>query len=164
MAKILIVVLALVAVAAAQQRKIGSAGLSLLKQSEGFVPNFYKDQIGLQTIGYGHACQWQGCAGINPPITEAQGTQILMKDLVQFEDCVNTAAPGLTQNQYDACVDFAFNMGCGAFQGSDILRNIKAKNYQAAANSFAEYNVAGGQVIEGLTVRRQNEKNLFLKK
>ena len=45
MAKILIVVLALVVVAAAQQRKIGSAGLSLLKQSEGFVPNYYNDQI-----------------------------------------------------------------------------------------------------------------------
>ena len=56
----------------------------------------------MKTIGYGHACQWQGCEGINPPITEAQGTQILEKDLVQFEDCVNQAAPGLNQNQYDA--------------------------------------------------------------
>ncbi|CAG2171840.1 unnamed protein product [Oppiella nova] len=162
MSKLLLVFLVLVAYASAQ-RQMGQAGLNLLENAEGFVATFYYDQIGQKTIGYGHACIWHNnCDDITPPITEAQGTQILMSDLVEFEQCVQTAAPNLNQNQFDACVDFAFNMGCGAFQSSDILTNINAGNFQAAANAFTEYNVAGGQVIDGLTVRRQNEKNLFL--
>ena len=57
---------------------------------------------GLKTIGYGHACKWQGCDHIHPPISEAEGTKIMMEDLVQFEKCVEQSAPGLNDNQYAA--------------------------------------------------------------
>ncbi|CAG2102812.1 unnamed protein product [Medioppia subpectinata] len=165
MAKQLIVLFALVAYASAGM-KIGNGGLDLLKFSEGWRADYYIDQIGLKTIGYGHACVWHNnCNDIGKtPLTQQQGVDLLKKDLVEYENCVNNAVSGLNQNQFDACVDFTFNMGCQAFQTSDILKNIKAKNMQAAANSFDKYNVAAGQVIEGLTVRRANDKKLFLKK
>ncbi|CAG2109473.1 unnamed protein product [Medioppia subpectinata] len=164
MARQLIVLLALIAFVSAG-KKIGNNGLNLLKSAEGWRANFYYDQIGLKTIGYGHACKWHNnCNDIHPPLSQQQGTDLLKKDLVEFENCINTAAPGLSQNRFDACVDFAFNMGCGAFTSSDILKNIKSKNWSGAANSFTKYDKIGGQVIAGLTVRRRNEKNLFNKK
>ncbi|CAG2118628.1 unnamed protein product, partial [Medioppia subpectinata] len=87
----------------AQTRTIGQAGLNLLEVSEGFVATFYADQVGQITIGYGHACIWHNnCVDITPPITMDQGVQILMSDLVEFENCVNAAAPQLNQNQFDA--------------------------------------------------------------
>ncbi|CAG2100569.1 unnamed protein product [Medioppia subpectinata] len=159
----LIMLFALVAYVSAG-RKTGSAGLDLIKFSEGWRPDFYYDQIGQKTIGYGHCCKWHNnCNDIKPPLSMAQGEELLKKDLVEYENCVNKVAPGLNQNQFDACVDFTFNMGCGTFQASDVLKGIKVQNWSAAANSFAKYNKAGGRVIEGLTVRRENERKLFLK-
>ncbi|CAG2102811.1 unnamed protein product [Medioppia subpectinata] len=160
---ITLIALALMNMSICTGRSINGAGLELLKVSEGFVADFYHDQIGLKTIGYGHACKWQGCDGIHPPISKAEGTKILMKDLVQFEKCVERLVPaGLNDNQFSACVDFAFNMGCGAFGGSDILKQLRANNRVGAADAFLKYDEAGGRRIEGLTVRRRKDRELFL--
>ena len=44
----------------------------------------------MKTIGYGHACQDPGeCDNIDPPITEAEGKDLLKSDAKTFEACVN---------------------------------------------------------------------------
>ncbi|CAG2109475.1 unnamed protein product [Medioppia subpectinata] len=103
MAKQLIVLFALVAYASAGM-KIGNGGLDLLKFSEGWRADYYIDQIGLKTIGYGHACVWHNnCNDIGKtPLTQQQGVDLLKKDLVEYENCVNNAVSGLNQNQFDA--------------------------------------------------------------
>ncbi|CAG2170907.1 unnamed protein product [Oppiella nova] len=149
--------------ALANARNINQAGLDLIKVSEGFRANFYGDPVGIRTIGYGHNCQAKGCDSIHAPITQAQGEALLHQDLVGFQNCVENAVPFVNDNQFAALVSFSFNEGCGAFEGSTLLKDVKAKNYAAAANEFGKWVYAGGKVLPGLVTRRANEKALFLR-
>ncbi|CAG2180583.1 unnamed protein product, partial [Oppiella nova] len=83
-------------------RDINNAGLSLIKQQEGWRANYYYDQIGQKTIGYGHCCVYHPCDQLHPPLTEAQGSQLLRTDLAEFQNCIQNAAPGLNDNQFAA--------------------------------------------------------------
>ena len=73
----------------------------------------------------------------------------------------------LHQNQFDALVSFAYNVGIGAFKESTLLRLLNQPNYNEAANQFKEWNKAtvNGQrvVLEGLVNRRKDEEELFRK-
>ena len=66
----------------------------------------------------------------------------------------------LSQNQFDALCSLVFNIGCGAFQGSTLLRKLKAG--ETAASEFLRWNKAGGVELKGLTRRREAEMRLFL--
>jgi hypothetical protein len=68
----------------------------------------------------------------------------------------------LTQNQFDALVCFAFNVGNGALLSSTLLRELNKRDYAAAANQFLRWNKAGGHELPGLTRRREAERRLFL--
>ncbi|CAG2174510.1 unnamed protein product [Oppiella nova] len=153
----------LLAVALVNARNINQAGLDLIKVSEGFRANFYGDPVGIRTIGYGHNCKAKGCDTIHAPITQAQGEALLHQDLVGFQNCVEKAVPFVNDNQFAALVSFSFNLGCGALEGSTLLKDVKAKNYSAAANEFGKWVHAGGKVLPGLVKRRAAEKALFLK-
>lgn len=66
-------------------------------------------------------------------------------------------------NQCAALVSFTYNVGVGNLRKSSVLRNHNAGNHQAAARSFKLWNKAGGEVLDGLTVRRDEEAALYLK-
>nr|DAI37636.1 MAG TPA: Lysozyme [Bacteriophage sp.] len=93
-------------------RKIGQAGLNLIKQFEGCRLTAYQCAAGVWTIGYGHT------SGVKKgmTITQAQADAYLKQDCEKFEKYVNSAAyvpitESLNQNQFDALVSFAFNLG-----------------------------------------------------
>ncbi|CAG2170908.1 unnamed protein product [Oppiella nova] len=157
----------LLAVALVNARDINQAGLDLIEGFEHFEPNFYIDAVGIRTIGYGHNCEALGCSGIEAPISKATAEDILKKDLVKFENCVQNAVPFVNDNQFAALVSLTFNIGCGNFGESTLLKDLKAKNYSAAANEFASWckGTVGGKkiVLNGLVKRRAAEKALFLK-
>lgn len=95
-------------------RKIGQAGLALIKQYEGCRLAAYRCAAGVWTIGYGHT------AGVHSgmTITQAQADAYLRQDIAKFEGYVNNPAyvpitANLNQNQFDALVSFAFNLGAG---------------------------------------------------
>jgi len=67
----------------------------------------------------------------------------------------------LQQNEFDALVDFVFNLGRGAFAGSTLLKNLNAGQFDAAATQFDLWDHAGGQVVAGLLRRRQAEQAMF---
>lgn len=67
------------------------------------------------------------------------------------------------QNQFDAFVDFTYNLGIGNFKSSTLLKLHKAGDYKGAAEQFVRWNKAGGKVLGGLTKRRLAEKELYLK-
>jgi lysozyme len=97
-------------------------------------------------------------------MTQEQADALLMKDIARFQDGVNklvTYKP-LTQNQFDSLVDFAFNLGLGNLGSSTLLRKLNAGDVKGAADEFLRWNRAGGQVLAGLTRRRQAERDLFL--
>lgn len=139
--------------------KCGERGKELIKLSEGLRLKAYLDAAAVWTIGYGHT----GADVIpNLVITEEEANVILENDILEAEICVNRkVSVPLNQNQFDALVDFVFNLGCSRFSGSTLLRLLNTADYQRAAWEFEKWNKAAGRVLEGLVVRRKRERTLF---
>ena len=68
----------------------------------------------------------------------------------------------LTQGQFDALVSFTYNLGARSLSTSTLLKKLNAGDYRGAADEFPRWNKAGGQVLAGLTRRREAERSLFL--
>ena len=139
-----------------------------LAQLEGIRTKPYRDAAGLQTIGVGHLITQQelrtGIIVINADNAEWRGglsTQqvydLLDQDLQRFvaavEDAVNVP---LTQNQFEALVSFAFNIGIGAFRSSSLLRKLNSGDYDIE-NELMRWTRAGGRELQGLVNRRRAE-------
>lgn len=134
-------------------------GLALTEQFEGCELTAYQDQVGVWTIGYGHTGP-DVVAGLT--ITQDQAQALLAKDVGSAAACVNDVVTvQLSQEEFDALVDFVFNLGAGAFRGSTLLRVLNTGDFAAAAAQFDEWDRAGGAVVAGLLRRRQAETALF---
>jgi len=135
-------------------------GIDLIKTFEGFRNNAYQDSAGIWTIGYGHTLT----ARQGMTITRTQGEELLRQDLKRFEKAVrDRVTVPLTQNQFDALVSLAFNIGVGAFTGSTLLKRLNQGDYPGAANEFKRWVHAGGRRLKGLVNRREKEELLFSK-
>jgi hypothetical protein len=101
---------------------------------------------------------------MNQTITQAQADALFLQDIKRYVDGVNAAVKvPLNQNQFDALVSFAYNLGNGALQKSDLLAYVNKKDFAHAALEFPKWCHAGTEVLAGLVKRRQAEKDLFLK-
>ena len=135
------------------------AGLQMTEQFEGLELTAYQDQVGVWTIGYGHTGP-DVYGGLT--ITEDQAEQLLASDIAGSVTCVNDAVTvELTQNQFDALVDFVFNLGCASLHISTLLRFVNQGDFDSAAPQFLRWDHAGGKVIPGLLARRKAEMTLF---
>lgn len=140
--------------------EISAAGLQLIENSEGFSSTVYNDVAGIPTIGYGHRVR----PGESFPdgVTQAQAQAILSSDVQTAEAAVTRLVTvPLTQGQFDALVDFTYNLGAGNLETSTLLRDLNAGNYDAAASQLLVWDHAGGKVQPGLQARRQAEYNMF---
>lgn len=134
-------------------------GVALIQEFEGFSPVAYRDPIGIWTIGYGFI------EGVREGdrITRDQARTRLMHELQTYERGVLKATGGrVTQNQFDALVSFAFNVGVAGMERSSVIRAHRRGDHQAAARAFSLWNKAGGKVWAGLTRRRAAEAALYL--
>jgi len=139
---------------------LSEAGLLLLRRSEGFRGMVYSDIAGFRTIGYGHRL----LPGETFPngITLAIAEQILAKDVAIAEaNVARLVKVPLTQGQFDALVDFVFNLGSARLASSTLLRYLNAGNYDGAANQLLAWDHAGETKVAGLTKRRGAEYALF---
>jgi lysozyme len=139
----------------------GKDGLALTQSSEGCRLTAYQDSVGVWTIGYGHTGPdvYKGLT-----ITQNEATALLLKDVQTAADCVNRLVTvPLSQEEFDALVDFVFNIGTGHFSTSTLLRLLNTGDYEGAANEFTKWSKAGGVVLAGLLKRRQAEADLFRK-
>ena len=68
----------------------------------------------------------------------------------------------LTQEMVDACLSFIYNVGGGNFGSSTLVKKLNQKDYCGAGDEFLRWNKAAGKVLNGLTKRRNREKDLFL--
>ncbi len=136
------------------------AGLALLKQSEGFRNTTYLDAAGYPTIGYGHRLVHPEC--YPQGITEAQASIILEWDFREAENAIERLVKvPLSQGQFDALVDFTFNLGSGTLAGSTLLRDLNAGQYDAAAHQLLRWDHAGNEAVAGLKARREAEFRLW---
>jgi lysozyme len=136
--------------------RMSAAGLDLLKRSEGFRSRTYLDAAGLPTIGYGHQLVHPQC--FPNGISEAQGAEILTNDLRDAEQAVGRLVKvALTQGQFDALVDFCFNVGSGKLAASTLLKDLNAGQYAYAAEQLLRWDHVGLQEMAGLKARREAE-------
>lgn len=134
-------------------------GLALTEQFEGCQLSAYQDEAGVWTIGYGHTGP-DVTAGLK--ITESQAQELLSQDISAAADFVNKVVMvPLSQSEFDALVDFVFNVGRGAFKGSTMLRRLNAGDFSGAAAQFQKWDHAGGKVVAGLLRRRVAEEAMF---
>lgn len=133
-------------------------GIELIKKHEGLRLNAYLCPAGVWTIGYGTT------SGVEKgdKITKEQAESLLRNDLEVFENAVTMAVRvPITQNQFDALVSFAYNVGTGALRSSTLMRMLNAGDYAGAAAQFKRWNKADGKELPGLTKRRADEAILF---
>ena len=137
-------------------------GLHLTEQFEGCRLTSYPDPAtGADpwTIGYGHT---GSDVHPNMTITQQQAEEFLMKDVQKASQAVNSKVhTDITQDEFDALVDFIFNVGAGNFAGSTLLKKINEGDMEGAAHEFEKWDMAAGKHITGLLKRRQAEENLF---
>lgn len=135
-------------------------GLAFIAKHEGVRTAAYLDPVGIPTI----------CAGSTRNVFIGQRASLSECEARLLEDTSYAGAAikrcthvKLSQEQYDALVSFAFNVGGGAYCRSTLLKKLNQGDCHGAANEFPRWNRAGGRVLPGLTQRRHEEQQMFLK-
>lgn len=125
-----------------------------IKEFEGFSNTAYSDSAGVWTCGYGHT------SGVTATTTclKSEAERWLKEDLAPVEAYVGTIGQVRTQGQFDALVDFAYNLGLGNLKSSTLLRKIKeGASTEDIQEQFRRWVYAGGKVLKGLVKRREWE-------
>lgn len=154
--------------------KTSATGRELIASFEREELTGYLDAVHVPTIGYGHTEMAGGLINyadgtttskviVGAAITSDEADRLLSEDLRKFEAPVARALERKpTQDQFDAMVSLAFNIGSGGFEKSSVVRRFNAGDDIGAADAFLMWNKAKGKVLAGLTRRRNAERALFL--
>lgn len=106
------------------------------------------------TIGFGTT------EGVKPgdTITPPKAVERALMDVEKFagaaKRCVHVP---LSQNEFDAYISLAYNIGPTAFCGSTLVRKLNAGDYVAACLEILRWDKFKGKALRGLTLRRQQE-------
>lgn len=138
--------------------KTSALGIKQIARREGTILHVYLDSKRLPTAGVGHliTAAEKAAYPVGKPITQAQSDAWLTADLKECEDAVNAVGVSLRQNEFDALVSLAFNIGVAGFRRSTVVRKLKAGDKKAAANAILLWNKP--PEIQG---RRRTEYNQF---
>lgn len=149
--------------------QVGPHGKMLFKEWEGLVPHEYLDSGGAPTIGIGHLLtRSERTSGkiilrgqsldYRNGFTEQQCWDLLDQDLDGVERTINDAVKvPLNQNQFDALVSFAFNVGDNAFRDSTLLKLLNQGQYDQVPAQLRRWVRDNGHVVQGLINRREKE-------
>ncbi len=150
-----------VAVAALSLSALGLVGIAM---NEGYSDKAYPDPVHgtkLPTIGFGTT------AGVKmgDTTTPVKALQRKLADIQVMEGAVKQCVKvPLHQHEYDAFLDFSYNVGTSAFCGSTLVRKLNAGDYSGACHEMARWTWAGGvncalpkhrRTCGGLVDRRQ---------
>jgi lysozyme len=146
----------------------GIKGIDIIKSFEGFRGKPYKCPAGIPTIGYGATFYPNGkkVTMSDRVITEYEATDMLKHMLESFEKYVDSyCVDTVTQNQFDALVSFAYNLGPANLKSSTLLKKVnKDPNDPTIRAEFMKWVKAGGKTLQGLVRRREAEANLYFTK
>lgn len=145
------------------RHKVSPAALELIKRFEGYRRKAARLADGRWTIGYGHTLTAREGAEVSPDDAEA----LLLYDVRPVAAAVSELIyTPLTQNQFDALVAFAFNVGVDNFRRSSVLRRVNEGALIQAACALEMWRKADFEgeriVVDALVRRRAAEKTLFL--
>ncbi len=125
----------------------------------------YQDSAGYWTIGVGCRYLQDGkpVTSLTPPITDAQADALLAFALRVTKECVDAAVKvSLEPAQMAALYSLAYNIGITRFEQSRLLAALNAGHTLEAAGYFADWDMAGGRLNQGLMNRRAYERGVFL--
>ena len=121
---------------------------------EGYSSKAYQDVAGVYTVGFGQA------DGVKKGDTTDP-----VRALVKLQNSLDEKAKGMvacikvpiSQGEYDAYLDFTYNVGVSAFCHSTLNRKLNSGDYDGACKELLKWNTAGGKVVQGLVNRRTEE-------
>ena len=152
---------------------LDNKGYLLIAQFEGLRLKPYLCSAGVPTIGYGSTFYPSGrkVTMRDKPITQETAFWMLKQVANMFaKDVDSLVTSNISQNQFNALVSFAFNLGSDidadnipeGLGDSRLLRRVNANpNDPEIAREFVKWNKAGGRVLDGLTKRRLKEAELY---
>lgn len=147
--------------------KISENGIKLIKYFEGFCPKPYKCPAGIPTIGYGATFYLDGTKVkmTDESISEVDASVLLKNMVKQFENQVNSFLTAeVNQNQYDALISLAYNIGWNALRKSTLIKLINQNpNAEGIEVAWMKWVHGGGRKLPGLVRRRQAEIELYFK-
>ena len=149
--------------------KASKRGIDLIKKFEGLHLNAYLCPAKVPTIGYGSIMWPDGRkVKLGETITIETAEKLLAWEIEQKTKAIPPIT-GLNQNQQDALISFAYNLGIGALMRSTLWKKVKANpNDSTIHNEFMKWiNVRQGSKLvplKGLIRRREAESALYFEK
>lgn len=145
---------------------ISEKGLKLIKEFEGCYLKAYRDPVGIWTIGYGITNDDKSVTGttIKEGLRISQTTadrwlEEVLRKIYEPKVMKYDSKYHWNQNQFDALVSFAYNIG-----NIDQLTKEGTRSIDTIAEKILEYDGAKGRKLAGLTRRRKAEHDLFITK
>lgn len=128
---------------------------------EGRCLKVYADAAGNPTIGVGHLLK--SFDQFPMGITEEECERLLRVDLARCEHTINELSQRhtLAQHQFDALVDFCFNVGSPRFRHSQIGIELHKGRIDRLPIYFFFWTKAGGRRLKALLARRHACARLF---
>ena len=140
---------------------ISKEGLSLIKKFEGCELDAYEDAVGIPTIDYGRTKN----VTMGDSCSIEQAEDWLAEEMPEYEGYINSNVEvDLEQYQFDALCSWVYNLGPNNLKSSTMLKVLNEGKYSEVPAQIKRWNRAGGNVLEGLTRRREAEALLFQNK
>jgi len=148
--------------------KLNQTGYDLIKTFEGLSLKPYKCSAGVPTIGYGNTYYENGVKVqmSDTPITKQRSEELLKHSADRYAlKVANLLKKPVTQNQFNALVSFAYNVGSGALASSTLLKLVNVNpNDAMISKEFLKWNKVNKVPNNGLTNRRIKESSLYFTK
>jgi lysozyme len=145
--------------------KLDNKGYLFITKHEGLKLKPYLCPAKIPTIGYGNTYYPDGkrVTLLDKDITKQQAFDMFKEVANRFGKRVDElVTSNINQNQFNALVSFAYNVGTGNFSSSTLLKKVnKNPNDLTLKAEFLRWNKAGGKVLNGLTNRRNEEADLY---
>lgn len=133
---------------------VSASTLVAIALHEGYRDNAYLDSVGVPTIGFGETKGVEMGQKTNPTRALSQLLESADEHAKGMGACIQVP---IYQHEYDAYTSLTYNIGVGNFCRSTLVKKLNAKDYEGACKEILRWNKAGGQVLPGLTIRRQQE-------
>lgn len=144
---------------------LSAAGLIGIALSEGYTDKAIIPTKGdVPTLGFGTTTRPDGSpVRMGDRTNPVDALQRKQRDLVKFEGALkNCVKVPLHQYEYDAYVDFSYNIGSAGFCGSTVVRRLNQQNYAGACNAILMWkrvgkqdcSIPGNKICYGLWERR----------
>jgi lysozyme len=147
-------------------QQLDQKGIDFLIHEEGIILHPYKDSVGVWTIGCGmtyYPGTGKKVTMLDPVLTFEQAKEYFSQIVKPFELAVySTTRDSITQNQFNALVSLAYNIGTGGFKGSTVHRLVNAAvSGDELKAAFLMWSKAGSDKL-ALKGRRIREYNLYM--